>query len=341
MDLYETLAELCDISAPSGFEAPLAERAVTLLRPYMDEAYIDPFGNAIGVRRCGKEGAKRLLLDAHLDEIGLLVTGITEGFLRFATIGGVDTRILPNTSVCILTPDETRFGVITSQPPHLQTATSQNEAMTLDDLWIDCGLSQAEAEASIPLGTPVVFDSPLWVLQEDIWTGKALDDRAGFVTLLSVAEQLKDEALNLDLYIMGSTREEVGLRGAMVGTFAIHPDLCVAVDVTHGKTTDASKEESFPLGAGAIIGLGVNCNRPMTHMLLGLAEEMNLPADLEIMGGNSGTNAWQMQIAREGVATALISLPLRYMHTPNEVINAQDIRTSARLLSAFVRRLEA
>lgn len=336
MDTKAVLAELTRIPGPSGFEQSVAERAVDLLRAYMDEAYQDRYGNAIGIRRCGKDDAKRLLLDAHLDEVGFVVLGQKDGFLRFRSIGGVDPRVLPNQSVRILT-DPPILGLISSLPPHLQDAASQKDAPTYESLWIDTGLGAEEANRRIPIGTPLVFESSFVELQNDNWASKAMDDRAGFVVLLRAAELLQKESLDVDLFIMGSTREEVGGSGATVGTFSLAPDACVAVDVTHGRTPDAPREDAFPLGKGPAIGIGPNMNRPMTQLMTEQAEQYSIPWQREVMGGSSGTNAWHMQICREGVATAVLSIPLKYMHTPYEVMRATDLENTAQLIAAFVR----
>lgn len=335
MDFKPILAELSMIPGPSGFEQKVSERAVELLKEYMDDAYMDRYGNAIGVRLCGKPNAKKLLLDAHLDEIGLIVTGTQDGFLRFQTIGGVDPRILPNQPVCILS-EPIHYGVIACLPPHIQSASDQNEATSASELWIDLGMSQREVEKAIPIGTPVVFQSTFSELRNQCFAGKAMDDRAGFVSLLYTAELLQDKNLNVDLYIIGSTREEVGGSGAAVGTFALSPDYCIAVDVTHGRTPDASKDETFVLGRGPVIGIGPNMTRWLTECLIAKAEGLGLKWQAEVMPGHSGTNAWKMQVTREGIASAVLSIPLKYMHTPYEVLKGSDIEATARLLSAFV-----
>lgn len=338
MDVKQILAELSMIPGPSGFEQKICQRAVELLKDCMDDAYMDRYGNAIGIRLCGKPNAKKLLLDAHLDEIGLIVTGIEDGFLRFRTIGGVDPRILPNMTVCILS-NPSCIGVIACLPPHIQSASDQNEATSVEELWIDLGMSQEKAEKAVPIGTPVVFHSVFSELRNDYLAGKAMDDRAGFVSLLYTADLLRDITLDVDLYIMGSTREEVGGSGAAVGTFALNPDYCIAVDVTHGRTPDASKDETFVLGKGPVIGIGPNMTRWLTERIIAEAETLGLEWQPEVMPGHSGTNAWKMQVTREGVASAVVSIPLKYMHTPYEVLKGSDIKATAQLLSVLTERL--
>lgn len=334
MDIRTTLERLCTVGAPSGFERPAALIAKELLKNVMDEVWIDRLGNVIGVRRCGKPDAKKLLLDAHLDEIGLVVTGIKNGFLRFGTIGGVDPRMLPDRELTILT-DPPLFGVVACLPPHVLSAEDREKAPPIQDFYVDTGLSQEEAERLIPIGTPMVFRDTFTALGETQLCSKAMDDRSCFVTLLLAAELLKDKELDVDLYIMGSTREEISGTGAIVGTRTIDPDFCVAVDVTHGKTPDSSPGKTYAIGGGPAIGIGPNMTRWMTQRMFDKAEAEHIEVQKEVMAGNTGTNAWGMQICNEGIATSVVSLPLKYMHTPVEVLDISDIETVARLLAAF------
>ena len=326
------------MAGPSGFERAVAEQAVELMRPYVDEAAVDRFGNAIGVRLCGRPGAKKLLLDAHLDEIGLIVTGHEEGFLTFAPLGGVDPRMLPDREVLILTNPPIP-ALVACLPPHIQTREDMKKSIPIDDLRVDVGMSQEQAEAAIPIGTPMVFRGGSFALDGDKLCGKSMDDRSCFVTLLRAAELLKDKPLDVDLYIMGSTREEVSGAGAKVGTYGINPDFCVAVDVTHGKTPDANLHRRSSIGGGPQIGIGPNMTRWMTQRMIEKAKANAIPYQPEVMEGHTGTNGWGMQVTREGVATSVVSLPLKYMHSPIEVLDIQDIEHVAALLAAFTENL--
>lgn len=340
MDIRETLEALCSINGPSGFERPVAEKAAELLQPFMDETYLDRFGNAVGIRRCGKPGAKKLLLDAHLDQIGLMVTGMEDGYLRFCTIGGVDPRMLPDRELMILTEPPV-LGVIACLPPHVQTTEDYNKSIPVSELWIDVGFSQEEVIKRIPIGTPAVFQSTMLGLGESQLSGKSMDDRSCFVALLRTAELLSEKELDVDLIILGSTREEISGAGARVGTFALAPDCCVAVDVTHGKTPDApaSKNRVFDLKGGPVIGIGPSMTRWMTARMIETATKVELPYQLEAMAGHSGTNGWHMQTVREGIATSVVSLPLKYMHSPIETLDIGDVESVARLLAAFTENL--
>lgn len=338
MNHEQTLGRLCALSGPSGFERTVTETAAELLRPLSDEVYITRLGSVVGVRRCGRENAPKLLLDAHLDEIGFIVTGHEEGFLRFAPLGGVDPRMLPDREVVLLT-DPPVCGVVACLPPHVQTSEDMDKSLPIKELFIDVGLSQEEAERRIPIGTPATYRGGCSPLGEDLLYGKSLDDRAGFAVLLDVLERLKGKDLGVDLYVLGSTQEETHSSGAVTAACEIAPNLCVAVDVTHGDSPDASKNETFQLDGGPVIGVGPNCARSLSRRLKELAKELELPVQIEVMPGSSGTNAWPIQVSREGVATAVLSIPERYMHTPVEVVSKADLAGAAKLLAAFVEGL--
>ena len=331
--MRQALERLCTCTAPSGFEGPAAAVAAELLRPLVDEVSIDRMGNVLGVRRSKTPGAPKLLLDAHLDEIGLIVTGVEDGFLRFRSIGGVDPRMLPGRELVVLTDPPLR-GLVACP-----AGGDENKSVPLNELYVDVGLSQEEAERAVPVGTPMVYRAGCFPLGEDQMCGKSMDDRACFVTLLRAAELLRDKELDVELHILGSTREEVSGAGAVVGTWAVAPDFCVAVDVTHGKTPDGPADKTFELGGGPAIGVGPNMTRWMTERMIAKAREHSIPYQLEVMSGHTGTNGWEMQISREGVATSVLSLPLKYMHTPVETLSLADMEGVAQLLAAFTENL--
>lgn len=331
--MRQALERLCTCTAPSGFEGPAAAVAAELLRPLVDEVSIDRMGNVLGVRRSKTPGAPKLLLDAHLDEIGLIVTGVEDGFLRFRSIGGVDPRMLPGRELVVLTDPPLR-GLVACP-----AEGDEDKSVPLNELYVDVGLSQEEAERAVPVGTPMVYRAGCFPLGEEQMCGKSMDDRACFVTLLRAAELLRDKELDVELHILGSTREEVSGAGAVVGTWAVAPDFCVAVDVTHGKTPDGPADKTFDLGGGPAIGVGPNMTRWMTERMIDKAREHSIPYQLEIMSGHTGTNGWEMQISREGVATSVLSLPLKYMHTPVETLSLADMEGVAQLLAAFTENL--
>ena len=338
MDYKGILEQLCALPGPSGFEGPVASAAAQLLRPYVDEVQVDRMGSVVGVRRCGRPNVPRLMLDAHLDEIGLIVTGHEKGFLRFAPLGGVDPRMLPDREVLVLSQPPVP-GVVACLPPHIQSSEEMDKARTIRELTIDVGLSQEEAQRRIPIGTPIVYRTGCRALGDKLLCGKSLDDRSCFAVLLDAVQRLAHEKLDVDLYVVGSVQEETHSTGAITAAFGIVPQLCVAVDVTHGDSPDAAKDKTFSLGGGPVIGVGPNCTRWMSRRMEQIAKDLELDCQVEVMAGHSGTNAWPLQISGEGVATAVLSVPLRYMHTPVEVVHMDDLANTARLLAAFVRNL--
>jgi endoglucanase len=343
MSIAEDIIELGEMAGPAGFEQAVAARIREKLAPYMDEVKTDVLGNVIGVKRCEAsrrgENAKKLLFDAHIDEIGLIVTGHEEGFLRFAALGGVDARMLPAAEIKILT-DPPMIGIVGAAPPHIQKGDESDKTIKIEDLFIDIGMSQEEAKKAVPLGTAAVYNTGVRRFGDDLLCGKGLDDRACFACVLRALELLKDEKLDVDLYVMASVQEEVGTRGAKAGAFGIDPDWCVAIDVDHAKTPDNKEYWLKEIGAGAVISKGTILNKHLTGTAIRLAEEKGIKYQVGIEAGNTGTNANPIQLTRGGIAVALLGLPLKYMHSPVEVVSLSDAEAVAALLCEIAKALK-
>ena len=335
MDIFSIINKLSEAPSPSGFERSASKRVENLISRFVDETAVDGFGNVFGIKRCGKKDAKCILLDAHIDEIGLIVTGEEDGFLRFKTLGGVDPRVLPARCVTVLS-DPPRSGVITTVPPHLLTAEDMKKSFTFDELFIDIG---EENKTGIPVGTPVIFDAEPRKLQSGYLTARALDDRAGLAAILKAVSLLNGKKLSFDIVILASVQEEVGCRGAKIGAYTVDPECAIVVDVTHAHTAGADKSETFEAGSGAIIGIGPNMTRKISSKLIEVAKDKKISHKIEICPGHSGTNAWTIQTVREGIATGLISIPLKYMHTPVETVKKNDIEATAKLISEFIQAI--
>lgn len=335
MELRELITDLCGVPSPSGFETEVFRRISERLSPFVDEIKTDAMGNLMAVKSCGKKGADKLMLDAHMDEIGLIVTGYNKSFLRFSSLGGVDARLLPASMVRVLT-DPPILGVIDTLPPHALSKEDMDKSIAADKLYIDIGMSPDDAEKAVPLGTPCVFEGGCSALGDSRLTGKALDNRACVAILIKVMEALKDKPLDSDVFVLISTQEEVGLRGASTGAYEIDPDRAVIVDVTHAATPDSKKGETMEMSAGAAIAVGPNMDRGMTAELFETAKRLDIPYQTEVIAGDSGTNGWVVQTSRQGVATALVSLPIRYMHTPVETMELSDAEAIVSLLTGFV-----
>lgn len=340
MNYKDTVIELCALAGPSGFEDAAGARVKDMLEKALGEAETDALGNVIGIRRCGRENAKKLLLDAHIDEIGLLVTHIKDGFLKISPIGGIDSRILPGSEITLLT-EPPMCGIVSVMPPHVLSEEDQKKPVKIEDTFIDIGLGQEEAEKAVPLGTPALLEGGGYtLLGENSLCSKALDDRACLAAIICAADMLKDEELDYDLIVMASAQEELGMRGARTGIYGADPDWCLAVDVTHANTPDSKPEKTMKGGAGPAIGVGPNITRRFSDRLKKLAIENDIPYQLEVMAGNTGTNAWVMQVSRKGVATALLSIPVKYMHTPFETMALSDGETAAKLIFRFALSLK-
>ena len=338
MQLHEMITELCSLSGPSGFEERVFTRISEIIEPFVDEISTDPLGNLIAVKKCEKPGAKKLMLNAHIDEIGLIVTGYEKGFLRFSNIGGVDPRMLPARELRVLT-DPPIFGVIDTMPPHALTDEEKEKSLDPKKLFIDVGFDEDEVKNRVPLGTAVVFADGCERFAENRICGKSLDDRACAAILIKVFERLKEAPLNLDLYLLLSTQEELGMRGAIPGAFAVNPDYAIAVDVTHAATPDSKKGETLDMCKGATIAVGPNMSRVVSDRLFEIARDKEIPFQTEVLSGCSGTDAWAIQVSREGVLTGLVSLPIKYMHTPVELMDIADADAVVRLLTEYALTL--
>lgn len=338
MNQIETLEKLCALPGVTGFEQSAAQTVAELLRPLVNKVDIDPFGTVTGILVCPRPRAKTVLLDAHLDQIGFVVTEVLEGgFLRFAPIGGVDPRMLLGCEVTILASTPL-YGVIACTPPHLMQAGEADKAVPIHEMMIDTGLS--DAAASIPVGTPIVFRQPLVRLGSKAVCSKCLDDRAGVLAILQALEKLDRKKLSVHVAVLFSAQEEVTSLGAMTGAFRIRPDYAIAVDVSHAATPDAPADETFDFGGGVMIGMGPNMNTALTRALIRLARAEQIDHQIEVMEGDTGTNAWAMQIAACGTAQAILSIPLRYMHTPIETIHLDDVDAAADLLASFLQHFD-
>ena len=231
MNTIEYLKLLCQQQGPTGFERPVARIAAEAIRPFVDDVQIDTLASVIAVRRCGIPDAKKMLIAAHLDEVGLVVTGHEDGFLCVGQIGGIDPRVLPDRDLVIMT-DPPRLGVVSVQPPHVLKEEDMGKAIKLDDIRVDTGLSQEDAVQQIPIGTPITYRTKGFELKNGRYVCKTLDDRACFAILLRAAELIKDRKLPWDVYFVGSTGEERAEGGAAAAAYKTGAEVCIAIDVT-------------------------------------------------------------------------------------------------------------
>lgn len=333
--LKETLKKLCTMRGVSGFEFMLNEAVADMFRPYTDEVTINNAGSVIAVKRAKNPTAK-IMVEAHCDEIGLMVKNIDEkGFLTFVNIGGVDARILPGAEVTVHGKRNV-LGVIGAKPPHLQTADEAEKSISITDMAIDVGMSADAVHEIISVGDSISLNREPTELLNNNFSAKTVDDRGGVAALIEAAKRLKDEELSCDVYFVAAVQEEVGLRGARTASYGVNPDMAVAIDVCHGITPDNSYN-AFETGTGTVISLGPNIHPKMGARLIELAKEKNIKYSIDVDGGDTGTDAWEIQVSRMGVPTALLSVPLKYMHTSVETLSIDDLEATASLITEFLK----
>jgi endoglucanase len=338
MDIKEILRELTGLSGVSGDEFSVCEGAERLLREY-GETTCDRSTGCVYCKAFGHDDTKpTLLLDAHIDEIGMIVTHITDdGFLKVSQCGGLDNRVLLAQQVTVY-GRERLTGFVTSTPPHLEKDSSA--VPEIDDIYIDIGFSGEQAKKLVSLGDRVLIENTLADLQNGRVTSKALDDRSGMAAVILALDMLKGKKTDCNIVVLFSSQEEVGERGATIGAYNISPDYAIAVDVSFGKTHGESADKCGELGKGGMIGIAPSLSRKMSDRLIQVAQENGIPYQIEVMGGRTGTNADAIGLTRGGVAAATVSIPEKHMHTPVEVVDMADIENTARLIARFAEEVK-
>lgn len=332
METKELLKLLCAVPGVSGDEAAARETVKTLFAP-LGEVTTDALGNVL-CTYAGTKNGRKILLDAHLDQIGLCVLEVTpEGFLRTAPCGGADKRVLCGAEVTVHGKQDL-YGVVTSTPPHLQK--DGDEKTLPDTIFIDIGLSADKAQMLVSAGDRVSLRHSFTELFNECVSAPALDDRAGIAVLYLTLEILKIRGCTDTVTVVCSTREETTEGGAKSAAFNAQADLCIAVDVSFAKTPDAKAEECGELSKGPMIGIAPSLTHDVSVGLRQIAVEQQIPYQLEVMGGRSGTNADVIATEAGGVQTGLLSVPLRYMHTGIEVVSVKDVENTAQLLANYI-----
>ena len=336
---YDMIAALADLRGVSGRESAVGQAAAEMLRPYApDAAYHDGSVTA----HIGQDSAKpTLLFCAHLDQVGFLVTDITpDGFLRIGAVGGIDRRLLLGQPVLVQGAEMLR-GVISILPPHLLSGEQAVPEET--QLCVDLGVASAEAlTGKVSRGDAVYYDTTCKKLLGSRMTGSALDDRCCVAAVIMAAERIsKQENLPRNVAIVFSGQEERGGRGAKLAAYNVQPDYAIAVDVTFGLAHGEDPAECFALGKGPTIGVSPVLDAALSDALLDTAKAAGIPYQTEVMSGTTGTDADALALAPSGCAAGTVSVPLRYMHTPVEVIDITDIEQTAALLAAYAERCGA
>ncbi|MDD3192830.1 MAG: M20/M25/M40 family metallo-hydrolase [Oscillospiraceae bacterium] len=336
MDCKDLLMRLSTAVGVSGREHSVVALAAQELQPF-GEVTISPLGDLICTIRRPEPGQKHFLLDAHVDEIGMIVNWIDdEGFLKVAPVGGFDRSLLLASQVAVHTAQGDLPGFICSIPPHLQSGEAKNPKF--EEIYIDIGYGKEEAEKRVRPGDIVTFVTPTREMHGGFITSKAIDNRSSCAAVMRAAELLQGEQLPCGLSVTLTSREEIGGMGARTAAYTVNPTHAVTVDVGFGWTPDCKKEQCGEFGKGPIVAFGSLLDSAMSRTLTEAAKENEIPYQVEAMGGGTGTNADNILIARGGVKTGILSIPQGYMHTPVEKILVADIENTARLLAAYVKK---
>lgn len=339
MDYLSVLKDLSQCTAISGYEKNLALKLKDLFGKMCDTVEVDRFFNVIGTKKGCSDHGKKVMITAHMDEIGLIVTGIDEkGFISFSSVGGVDSKILLAQEVIIHGKKEF-IGIIGAKPPHLLKPDESKKAPQMKDLVIDTGLCADEVKSNISVGDLISFRAVPFELKGSKLASKSLDNRASVVALLEIVNELSVIKHKSEVYLVATSQEEVGLAGAKTVAYNITPDVAIVIDVCHGDIPDASKDETYSLGKGPAIGVGPVLNKNLTKKMIELAKEQNISYQIDIEHGSTGTEAWATQVSRAGIPTLLVSIPLRYMHTSVETLHMDDIKNTGRLVARFISKV--
>lgn len=337
------LEELLMTCGPSGFEFEQAKVYRDYLKPFAHDIRTDVLGNTIA--RLNPDAKFQFMLSGHYDEIGFQVVSIMpQGLVSFRPVGGIDPLTLPGTGVEILTEKGHIPGVIGRKPIHLQTPDERKAVPKIEDLWIDIGAAdQKAAEKLVKVGDPISFSRNFEMLSKTCVHSKSLDDKIGAFVIAEAFRQLAKRKIKVGVACVGTVQEELGLRGAITGAFGVNPDAAIAVDVGFATDVPGIKPEllgDIKLGGGAELQRNADNNPPLLNRILKAAAKHRIPYQMTTgHRATGGTDTAAIQMTRGGVATALISIPNRYMHTPAEICDLRDVESAVGLIVETIASL--
>ncbi len=338
-DILPFLKSLITAPGVSGYEAPVARLIEEKWKPLVDEVSTSRLGSLHALKR-GKAPGKRpsIMIATHMDAIGLIVSRIEDGFLFVDEIGGIDPRILPGTPVIVHGKEELP-GVVVMPPLRSLPEDERHNAVGLHRVLVEVGLLPSRVKSLVRVGDTISFDTQPLELAGEALSGHTLDNRASVAALTVCLEDLQGKSHDWDVWAVATTQEEETLGGAATSAFHLQPDLAVAIDVTFAKGPGASGWQTFGLGKGPTLGWGANLHPFLFERFKELAERLEIPVSTDLTPTHSGTDAYSMQVARQGIPTMLLGIPLRYMHTPVETVVVKDILRTGRLLAEFIAGL--
>jgi endoglucanase len=339
-EMRDFLIESISTPGLSGYEAPIRSTICETWESFVDELSTSKLGSLHGlIQGTGKEPRNKILLAAHMDSIGLMVTDIQEEFIKITEIGGIDPRVLPGQLVTIHGSVDIP-GVVIQPPMHTIPENYHNQAVPLKYLFIDTGLSPRQIANRVHLGDLVSFANPPIKINDKLLTGPSLDNRASVAALTHALKLLQNRLHEWDVWAVLTVQEEETLGGAFTSAFELRPEIAIVIDVTFAHDSLSPKNKTYAMDKGPTLGWGPNVHPKLHKIYKELAERLEIPYQLEMMPRHSGTDAIAIQVAAEGVPTMVISIPIRYMHTPVEMVHIKDIERTGRLLSEFITDLD-
>lgn len=332
------LERLLNAPSPSGYERPAQEVVRDFVKPFASQLETDWHGNVIAA--VNPTGTPRIMLAGHCDQIGLLIVNIDkDGYLRVAAIGGWDVQQLIGQNMVVWAKAGPVRGVIARKAIHLQTPEDRKQVPEIKDLWIDIGVKNAdEARELIEIGDPVTFELGLRMLRNNLVSAPGMDNKVGVWVVMQALQFVAEGRPQAAVVSVSTVQEEIGLRGAQTSSFSVAPQLGIAVDVTHATdcpTIDENQHGKIKLGGGPVLYRGPNVNPVVFDRLTALAKEHNIPYQPGGLGRAASNDSNAMQISRGGVATGLVTIPNRYMHSPVEVVSLDDLENAAKLIALF------
>ena len=337
MERKEWIRRLSSLMSVTGYEDYQSDKLREMTDGLFDEYRVDALKNQVFIKRCGRENAPKILVDAHFDEIGMYVSDIKKGgFLTVANVGGLDTRILEGAPVMIY-GKEVIAGIISAIPASKRSEKEKDQLKKIDQLQIDTCYTEEKLRELVRVGTPVGYYGLYTDLGAHQMAGKGFDDKACAACIIEAISALSPEELAGDVYVLLSAHEETDrLGGVFTGAYAIDPDYAMVIDVNLGKTPDTKTSETVKMGGGASITFSAVTDKKLTRMLCDLAEKKGIAYQRCVSAESTGTNATSLALVRDGVPTVDVGLPLKSMHTYNEVLDLRDAEAVSLLVRAFV-----
>ncbi len=330
MKTEDILTKICSASCDASFSSETSEAIKEIISPYCEDVYTDNLGNLIC--EVTKKGSKHVALSAHMDKIGLVITGIDKatGMLKINKTGGIDMRTLAASRVKVI-GKKVLMGCVTSTPPHLLSG-DRTKVTPIDSLYIDCGLSYDEITKYVSAGDRAEYYSPVTSLLNDRLAGAYMDNSAGCTAVINAVKKLYEQGTENRITAVFTTREEVGKGGAQAAFFALQPDFAFITDVSFACAPGIPEESSSPVGSGAMICISPILQKEVSDSLISSAEKAGVPYTVEVMGARTATDSDAAVIAGKGIKTGLVSVPLLNMHTPVETLALSDIDAVSEVL---------